>query len=176
MIYKEKLIQSLNEKNITNIKNSFINNDTYYQKLIQDKKEIMNNLEYFEKFKKIKMINFEKDIIEFGHLQFVHSLANLNAKSHKIPPCDKFYALEYVGKIGPTTITSTAIVGGYMGLQMIGIIINQMFHWDKGKKLIEYNDIDDEELIDNGLHNIIFNLKKNNFSFMPLYAEKFNDT
>ena len=40
----------------------------------------------------------------------------------------------------------------------------------------EYNDIDDEELIDSGLHNLLFNLKKNEFSFQPLYSEKYYDT
>ena len=103
-IFKEKLVQILNDKNIIFIKDSLTNIDTCYQKLILGKKDILNNSETLAKIKKIKIINFEKDIIELGHIQFVHSLANLKAKSYRIPCCDKFYTLEYVGKIAPTTI------------------------------------------------------------------------
>ena len=125
-----------------------------------------------EKVKNLKPINFEKDNPEIGHLEFIHSLANLKAKSYKIPYCDKFYTLEYIGKIAPTTITSTAIVGGFMCFQMIGIIINQLFFWDKKKNLSkEYEDIDDEELIDNCLHNLSFNLLNNSFNIESLYGQ-----
>ena len=62
-----------------------------------------------------------------------------------------------------------------MCLQMIGIIINQLFIWPKNNnKLNEKdnmdnnNDIDDEELIENGLHNLCFNLKNNEFTFEHL--------
>ena len=175
-VFKGKLTQILNDKNIYNVKESLTNIDNCYQKLILNKKDILNDSETLAKIKKIKFINFEKDIMELGHIQFVHSLANLKAKSYKIPCCDKFYTLEYVGKIAPTTITSTAIVGGFMCLQIFGIIINQMFYWNKKKSLIENDDIDDEELIDNGLHNLLFNLKRNDFSFEPLYSEKYYDT
>lgn len=67
------------------------------------------------------LIIFEKNNPEFGHVQFVHSLANLKAKCYKIPGCNKFYTLEFVGKIAPILITSTSVVGGFMCLQMIGI-------------------------------------------------------
>jgi hypothetical protein len=45
--------------------------------------------------------------------------------------------MKYVCKIAPTTIISTAIISGFMCLQMIGIMINQMFFWDK-KKFIKW--------------------------------------
>ena len=95
-----------------------------------------------------------------------------------IPCCNKFYTLEYVGKIAPTTITSTAVVGGFMCLQLIGIIINQLYIWPlKGHLLNEkdkMDDIDDEELIENGLHNLCFNLKNNEFAFEPLQEVEYD--
>ena len=101
----------------------------------------------------MKLITFEKDIPSLDHIQFIHSFANLKAKSYKIPLCDKFYTLKYTGKITPTIITSTAIVGGYMKFQMIGIIINQIFYMDKNKSFINLLNKDDEiyeELQNNG--------------------------
>ena len=38
----------------------------------------------------------------------------------------------------------------------------------------EYQDIDDEELIDNCLHNFCFNLKNNYFIFECLYEQIYN--
>ena len=62
-----------------------------------------------------------------------------------------------------------------MCLQMIGIIINQMFVWNQNKALSnEYQNIDDEELIDNCLHNFCFNLKNNYFMFECLYEQIYN--
>ena len=62
-----------------------------------------------------------------------------------------------------------------MCLQMIGIIINQMFVWNQNKALSnEYQDIDDEELIDHCLHNFCFNLKNNYFMSVCLYERIYN--
>ena len=171
----------LNNQNISEYKNSLNNLNIGYlnisnpeilhSKILEEINEIKNNPEILMKFKELKGTKFEKDIPELGHIQFIHSFANLKAKSYKIPNCDRFYSLEYVGKIAPTSITSTAVVAGFIILQMIGIIINQMYHFDNKENELFNNDedIDDEELIENGLHNLCFNLKNNDFTFEPLY-------
>ena len=106
---------------------NFINDpEALYNKILNDINEFRDDKDLLEEVKNLNKINFEKDISELGHVQFIYSYANLKAKSYKIPECNKFYALEYVGKIAPTTITSTAVVAGMMCLQMIGIIINQL--------------------------------------------------
>ena len=148
-----------------------------YQKTLNYINEIKNNTFLLDKVNNLKKIDFEKDVPEFGHIEFIHNYTNLKAKSYNIPKCDKFYTLEYVGKIGPTTITSTSVVAGYMCIQMMGIIANQMYIWPKkGYKLDSYEneDIDEEELIENGLHDFTFNLKKNMFDFEPFKEIKYD--
>ena len=49
--------------------------------LIQ-KTEFINNSKLLEKINNLKLINFEKDIPSLDHIQFIHSFANLKAKSY----------------------------------------------------------------------------------------------
>jgi len=61
-----------------------------------------------------------------------------------------------------------------MCFQIIGIIINQMYYFNNKEYVItkdNEDDIDDEELIENGLHNLCFNLKNKDFTFVPLYEK-----
>ena len=176
-IFRSKLTEILNDKNINKDKNDIISTindpELLYKAIVDEINDIKKNPSLFNKLKNLQKTEFEKDIPELGHVQFIHSYANLKARSYKIPCCNRFYTLEYVGKIAPTTITSTAVVAGFMCLQMIGIIINKLYIWPlKGNKLITENniedDIDDEELIENALHNLCFNLKKNEFILEPL--------
>ena len=181
-LFKIKTKEVLNEMNSNNDKNSkygiisMINDpEVLLRKILEELNEIRKNTSLLNTIKSLKKIEFEKDIPELGHIQFIHSYANLKAKSYNIPICDKFYTLEYVGKIAPTTITSTAVVAGFMCLQMIGIIINQLFIWPKKNNELNEkdnmdnnDDNDDEELIENGLHNLCFNLKNNEFTFEHL--------
>ena len=179
-IFKQKLSEKLTDLKNNNINeipdnNIITNPEILYNKIKSIKDELKNDHQLFERIKSIKLINFEKDMPELYHVQFVHTLANLKAKIYKIPSCNKFYTLEYVGKIAPTTITSTAVVGGFMCLQMIGIIINQMFVFNQNKiDSKEYEDLYDEELIDNCLHNLCFNLKNNYFILESLYEQAFS--
>lgn len=153
------------------------NAELLYEKLLSKINVILADENLKEKILKIEKLDFEKDIPELGHVKFVHSFSNLKAKSYKIPSCDKFYTLEYVGKIGPTSITSTSVVAGLMTLQMIGLIINQTYNKNNinedNNEYIE-EDEDDEELIENGLHNFSFNLKSNIFDFLPLDPISYN--
>ena len=179
--FKIKLTEILKDKNNNLDKiDYYINNSEILFKTILDEiNKIKQNNILLNKFKNLKKTEFEKDIPELGHIQFIHSYSNLKAKSYKIPYCDKFYTLEYVGKVAPTSITSTSVVAGLMCLQMIGVIINKLYIWpkkniDKNNDNNNFDDIDDEELIDNGLHNFCFNLKNNNFSFEPLHGIEYD--
>ena len=141
---------------------------------LSEKNEYLNNVKLLEKLTNLKPILFEKDIPELGHIEFIHSVANLKAKSYNIPSCDKFYTLKYSGKIAPTIISSTTIVSGFMCFQIIGFIINQLFFMDDNKHLINLANRDEEleeELQNNGLHNLCFNLVKNDFTLEPLYDQ-----
>ena len=172
-IFKTIVEDCLNEMNNDNYANCIITEpENLFKTISKEIDEIGNNDSLLDKIKNIKPVNFEKDIPSFGHVQFVHNFANLKAKSYKIPFCDKFYTLQYVGKIAPTTITSTAVVGGYMALQMVRIVINQLNLWGKENYLaINFQDIDDEELKENGLHNFYCNLKTNDYNLEEFYKE-----
>ena len=152
---------------------NFINDpEALYNKILNDINEFRDDKDLLEEVKNLNKINFEKDISELGHVQFIYSYANLKAKSYKIPECNKFYALEYVGKIAPTTITSTAVVAGMMCLQMIGIIINQLYIWPKNK-ILNNEECDEEELNETGLHNFCIDLKQNSYDFESLSDIKY---
>ena len=173
-VFKEKLneVLSKKEEDSINIYSLIEEPRVMLDTILLQKSEFINNSELLGKINNLNIITFEKDIPSLGHIQFIHSFANLKAKSYKIPLCDKFYTLKYTGKIAPTIITSTAIVSGYMIFQMIGIIINQMFYMDENKNFINLLNKDDEiyeELQNNGLHNLCFNLVNNNYILEPLY-------
>jgi ubiquitin-activating enzyme E1 len=167
--FKQKVNEVVNEINIPQNQETVLNpiNDPeiLYNKILNEIREFKKESELMEIIKNLKKINFEKDIPELGHVQFIYSYSNLKAQTYKIPQCNKYYALEYVGKIAPTTITSTAVVAGIMCLQMIGIIINKLYIWPLNKKL-EINENEyDEELIETGLHNFCIDLKTNDYDF-----------
>ena len=173
--FKSKVETCLNEMtNDDYINNIITDPETLFETISKEIQDIKNNHFLLEKIKDIKPVNFEKDNLNLGHILFVHNFANLKAKSYRIPCCNKFYTLEYVGKIAPTTITSTAVVGGYMTLQMIRIVINQLNSWGKENYLSkDFEEIDDEELKENGLHNFYCNLKTNDYFLEEFYKEKF---
>ena len=175
--FKNKLNDVLINYNIRELynENKISSHEELLYEILSGKKEVLKNTELYKNINKMESINFEKDISEQVHLQFVYSLANLKAKSYSIPCCDKFYALKYICKIAPTSITSTATVSGFMCLQMVGALINQMFFWDKKKNLSYEYEEDDEELIDNALHNLTFNLLNNNFNLEALYDQRYNE-
>ena len=168
--FKQKVKEVVKEINFNEKEELAYINDSeiLYNKILNEINNIKKNQSLFEVIKNLKKINFEKDMPELGHVQFIYSYSNLKAKTYKIPECNKFYALEYVGKIAPTTITSTAVVAGIMCLQMIGIIINQLYIWPQNKILeIDENEYD-EELIETGLHNFCVDLKINEYDFESL--------
>lgn len=174
--FKQKIIEVINERNSFQKEELlYINNsETLYNKIMNEINNIKKDPELLGVIKSLTKINFEKDIPELGHVQFIYSYSNLKAKTYKIPECNKYYALEYVGKIAPTTITSTSVVAGIMCLQMIGIIINQLYIWPTNKNLpIDENEYD-EELIETGLHNFCINLKTNEYDFESLSSLVYN--
>lgn len=142
--------------------------------------ELKTNINLINDIKKLIIPEFEKDKPELYHVSFIHNYANLQAKSYKIPSCDKFYSFEYIGKIGPTIITSIATVAGFMTLQIFGLFANMMFveeseispnyiHKKEEQELLDEN----EDLKENALHNLVFNLGSNDFFISELYELKY---
>ena len=144
--------------------------------------ELTNNTNLINKIKNLILPEFEKDKPELFHISFIHNYANLEAKSRQIPKCDKFYSFEYVGKIGPTIITSIATVSGFMSLQIFGIYANLMFvenseinpNYEPIKEKQEFDE-ENDELKENALHNLVFNLGSNDFFLSEFYKPKYSD-
>jgi ubiquitin-activating enzyme E1 len=139
------LIQKLSEKkNIEIYKEEIedkikkINNYDNFD-FVREFEELYNNIKKDENLRKkiinFKLMNFQKDNDELGHIDFVYSLSNLRAKVYKIPNCDKIKAFSYIGKIAPSTITSTSTIVGFNMLQLIGLIINK---YQKNKIIHNY--------------------------------------
>ena len=178
---KAKIKEILDNKN-NSYENKIkeLNPDILLEKLNILLEKIKNNTNLINDIKNIIVPEFEKDKPELYHVSFIHNYANLEAKSYKIPMCDKFYSFEYVGKIGPTIITSIATISGFMCLQIFGLFANMMFienseinqnylPKEEKKESLE----DDEELKENGLHNLVFNLGSNDFFFSEFYEPKY---
>jgi hypothetical protein len=178
---KTKIKEIFNNKN-NSLENDIIelNPNFLLKKLNFLLEELKNNNNLINEIKKLIVPEFEKDKPELYHISFIHNYANLEAKSYKIPKCDKFYSFEYVGKIGPTMITSIATVAGFMCLQIFGLFANMMFvenseispnytPKNENQEFLEEN----EELKENALHNLVYDLGSNDFFFSEFYDPKY---
>lgn len=129
-ISTEENLEKLREK-FNNEKSNLIN----FEQIILDTKK---TLDLNNRTNKYNILEFDKDDIQKGHLDFLHSISNLRAKIYKISNCDELKIFKYIGKIGPSTITSTATIVGFNILQMIRLIINK----NEDEKIIHSYQID----------------------------------
>ncbi len=115
------------------------NNEENIKKILSYNKIDINNIIRNNKYKKFTFYvpEFNKEDI-LGHINFIHSCANLRAISYSIPECDFNKTFKYVGKIAPTSINSLATISGYMTLCMIAIIHNKMIKNMKKHKEIKF--------------------------------------
>ena len=97
--------------------------------LEQDEKmceKIFEELKKLDKSKvdanKINAEEFEKDHDENGHIDFIHSSANLRARNYEIVECDRPTTKITAGKIIPTIMTTTATVAGQVAMQLYTLI------------------------------------------------------
>ena len=71
---------------------------------------------------KINPEEFEKDHDENGHIDFIHSSANLRARNYEIVECDRPTTKMTAGKIIPTIMTTTATVAGHVSMQLYTLL------------------------------------------------------
>ena len=143
----DKYIEEIeNEEDIYEKNNDYI--------LLNEFEELYNNLmkdkHLKNKITNFKIIEFQKDNDELGHVDLIFALTNLKANVYKLPNCDKIKTFKYVGKITPSTITSTSTIVGFNMLQLIGLIINKF----------EKKDI---------IHNYVIDLSTNSFTLTSKY-------
>lgn len=134
----KKIKQISTDENLEKLREQF-NNEKYnlinFEQIILDTKK---TLDLNNRINKYNILEFDKDDNKKGHLDFIHSISNLRAKIYKISNCDELKIFKYIGKIGPSTITSTATIVGFNILQMIRLIINN----NENEKIIHSYQID----------------------------------
>eukprot|EP00245_Coleochaete_scutata_P003708 TRINITY_DN15555_c0_g1_i1.p1 TRINITY_DN15555_c0_g1~~TRINITY_DN15555_c0_g1_i1.p1 ORF type:complete len:1059 (+),score=200.70 TRINITY_DN15555_c0_g1_i1:45-3179(+) len=71
---------------------------------------------------RLTTVMFSKEDEQNFHVDFVLAAANLRACNYGIPPCSKLQARIVTGRILPAIITSTAVVGGLMCLELYKLV------------------------------------------------------
>eukprot|EP01080_Neovahlkampfia_damariscottae_P007198 gene7198-11514_t len=92
-----------------------------YYKMIKDD---LKNIEKFKDFK-VNPVDFEKDLDENFHMDFITSASNIRASAYGIPEADKHKTKGIAGNIIPAMITTTAMVTGLIGNETYKILQNK---------------------------------------------------
>ncbi|EAL72486.1 ubiquitin activating enzyme E1 [Dictyostelium discoideum AX4] len=74
---------------------------------------------------KINSIQFEKDDDTNHHIDFITATSNLRATNYAISPADKHKTKGIAGKIIPALVTTTAVVAGFVCIELIKVIQNK---------------------------------------------------
>ena len=70
-------------------------------------------------------IEFEKDDPTNWHIEFMAGVSNLRARNYKIEEVDNFKVKLIAGKIIPAIATTTAMVVGAVGMEIIKFLLNK---------------------------------------------------
>lgn len=82
------------------------------------------------KHMRIQQLEFEKDVDENRHIDFIHSAGTLRARNYGIPVTDRSNSKLIAGRIIPALATTTAIVAGLACIELYKIVL------DRGKYTI----------------------------------------
>ncbi|GAW83634.1 ubiquitin-activating enzyme E1 [Plasmodium gonderi] len=109
----KKVKVNMDEKNLNNISISFVDDE----KMIEDfcKELLKINTDNI----KVTPIEFDKDEKSSIHVNFIYAFANLRAINYKIDTCDKLKAKIVAGKIIPALATTTSIITGLVGIELL---------------------------------------------------------
>ena len=123
-----------NENEQENNDNNNDNNDINDDNIVDvgpsiNKQKIKNILDELDKINeknyddsKINPEIFEKDHDENGHIDFIHTSANIRARNYNINECNRNKTKIISGKIIPTILTSTAAIAGITSLQVYTLL------------------------------------------------------
>lgn len=97
--------------------------ETVIENLSRDLLEF--NINSGEHAKPLNPIEFEKDDPTNWHIEFVAAVANLRARNYKINEVSKFKVKLIAGKIIPALATTTAMVVGAVGVEILKFLLNK---------------------------------------------------
>ena len=80
--------------------------------------EFSHNVKY-----SMRTNEFEKDDDSNFHIDFIASVANLRARNYKLNEVDRFKIKIIAGKIIPAIATTTAMVVGAVGLELLKVVL-----------------------------------------------------
>ncbi|SBS98378.1 ubiquitin-activating enzyme E1, putative (Uba1) [Plasmodium ovale curtisi] len=146
---------NMDEKNLNNISISIVEDE----KLVQD---YCNELLKMDTTNlKVTPVEFDKDEETNLHVNFIYAFANLRAINYKIDTCDKLKAKIVAGKIIPALATTTSIITGLVGVELLKYV-NYYDHIQNFVKLPEQ---------DRKKHKDVLSYFKNAFinSALPLF-------
>ena len=66
--------------------------------------------------------DFEKDDDSNFHIDFIHATANLRARNYRITECDQLKTKLIVWKIIPAIATTTAMIVGGVGMELLKVV------------------------------------------------------
>jgi len=94
--------------------------------IIQDLTEKLSTRKPLEpEAKKLNETEFEKDSDTNFHIDFIAGVSNLRARNYKIEEVDKFKIKFIAGKIIPAIATTTAMIVGVIGFEIIKFILQK---------------------------------------------------
>jgi len=79
----------------------------------------------------LDLIEFEKDDPANWHIELINSVANLRARNYKINEIDKFRIKIIAGKIIPALSTTTTMIVGVVGVEILKLIQKKDFDFHR---------------------------------------------
>ena len=112
----------INETTGTTIEEKGDNEDDYIEELA-NKLLVKKPLNY--ETKRVNTIEFEKDDDSNHHIDFIAAVANLRARNYSIDEAERFKIKLIAGKIIPAVATTTAMVVGAVGFEILKFLMRK---------------------------------------------------
>jgi len=73
----------------------------------------------------MNLMEFEKDDPKNWHIEFLSAVSNLRARNYNVKEITNFQVKIIAGKIIPALATTTAMVVGAVGIELVKFVLNK---------------------------------------------------